>query len=78
MPATGKISLDATDYKRTLDEVKNKTKGTADEMSKAVGKFGGDVGNAGKAVSALSSEVSGSFGKIGRVISAVASGPWPP
>lgn len=75
MPATGKISLDASDYKRTLDEVKNKTKSTADEMSKAVGKFGGDVGKAGKAVSALSSEVSGSFGQIGRVISAVASGP---
>lgn len=75
MPATGKISLDASDYKRTLDEVKNKTKGTADEMSKAVGKFGSDVGKAGGAVKTLSAEVSGSFGQIGKVISAVASGP---
>lgn len=75
MPATGKISLDATDYKRTLDEVKNKTKGTADEMSKAVGKFGSDVGKAGGAVKALSAEVSGSFGQIGKVISSVAAGP---
>lgn len=75
MPATGKISLDASDYKRTLDEVKNKTKGTADEMSKAVGKFGKDVGNAGNAVKSLSAEVSGSFGQIGKVISSVAAGP---
>ena len=75
MPATGKITLDASDYKKTLEEVKAKTVNASDEMSKAVGKFGGDVGKAGKAVSALSSEVSGSFGKIGRVISAVASGP---
>lgn len=75
MPATGKISLDASDYKRTLDEVKNKTKGTADEMSKAVGKFGSDVGKAGGAVKTLSAEVSGSFGQIGKVISSVAAGP---
>ena len=75
MPATGKISLDASDYKRTLDEVKNKTKGTADEMSKAVGKFGSDVGKAGGAVKSLSAEVSGSFGQIGKVISSVAAGP---
>lgn len=75
MPATGKISLDASDYKRTLDEVKNKTKGTADEMSKAVGKFGSDVGKAGNAVKSLSAEVSGSFGQIGKVISSVAAGP---
>jgi hypothetical protein len=75
MPATGKITLDASDYKKTLEEVKAKTVTASDDMSKAVKKFGGDVGGAGKAVSALSSEVGSSFGQIGRVIGAVASGP---
>ena len=75
MPATGKITLDASDYKKTLEEVKSKTVTASNDMSKAVKKFGGDVGGAGKAVSALSSEVGSSFGQIGRVIGAVASGP---
>lgn len=75
MPATGKITLDASDYKKTLEEVKTKTVTASNDMSKAVKKFGGDVGGAGKAVSALSSEVGSSFGQIGRVIGAVASGP---
>ena len=75
MPATGKITLDASDYKKTLEEVKTKTVTASNDMSKAVKKFGGDVGGAGKAVSALSFEVGSSFGQIGRVIGAVASGP---
>ena len=75
MPATGKISLDASDYKRTIEEVKNKTRSASDDMSKAVGKFGSDVGKAGGAVKALSAEVSGSFGQIGKVIASVAAGP---
>jgi len=75
MPATGKITLDASDYKKTLEEVKAKTANASDEMSRSVKKFGQEVGGAGKAVSALSGEVGSSFGNIGKVIGAVASGP---
>lgn len=75
MPATGKITLDASDYKKTLEEVKSKTVNASAEMSKAVNKFGGDVGKVGGVVSNLSSEVGSSFGQIGKAISAVASGP---
>lgn len=75
MPATGKITLDASDYKKTLEEVKSKTVNASAEMSKAVKQFGGDVGKVGGVVSSLSSEVGSSFGQIGKVIGAVASGP---
>lgn len=75
MPATGKITLDASDYKKTLEEVKSKTVNASAEMSKAVKQFGGDVGKVGGVVSSLSSEVGSSFGQIGKAISAVASGP---
>ena len=75
MPASGKISLDASDYKRTLEQVRQQTKTAADDMSKSVQKFGNDFGKAGGALKAISGEIAGSFGAAGKAISAVASGP---
>ena len=75
MPATGKISLDATDYKRTLDEVKQKTGLASDEMQRSVGNFGKSVTKASKAMNVFASSVGHDFGAVGKVIAAVASGP---
>ena len=75
MPAEGKISLDASQYQRTLEEVKSKTAKTSDDMTKSVDNFGKSVGKSANAVSALSSEVGSSFGTISKVIGAAVSGP---
>ena len=75
MPATGKISLDASDYKRTLEDVRRQTAAAAGDMSNSIKKFGQDVGNAGNVMKAVSGEIAGSFGAAGKVISSVASGP---
>lgn len=75
MPAEGKISLDASQYQRTLEEVKSKTAKSADDMSKSMDGFGKSIGKAGKAVSVLGSEVGSSFGNVSKVISAAVSGP---
>lgn len=75
MPATGKITLDSSQYQAALERVKSETVKGSSQMSKAVSGFGQTVSKAGGAVSALSSEVSSSFGQIGKVIGSIASGP---
>lgn len=75
MPAEGKISLDASQYQRTLEEVKSQTAKASNDMSRSVNDFGKTVGKAGSAISSLGSEVGSTFGNIGKVISGVVSGP---
>lgn len=75
MPAEGKITLNSKQYEATLEAVRAKTGRAAGDMSRSVRNFGKDVGGAGKAVAAMSSEVGSQFGTVGRVISSLASGP---
>ena len=75
MPATAKITADTSDYEQKIAAVKAKTVNASQEMSRAVDKFGKDVAKAGGVVSSVSSEISGSLGQVGKVISSVASGP---
>lgn len=75
MPATGKITLDASDYKKTLEEVKQKTGLASEEMQRSVGNFGRSVTKASKAMNVFASSVGHEFGAVGKVIAAVASGP---
>lgn len=64
MSAEGKVSLNASQYKKTLDDIKGKTSKTFDSVGK-------DIGKAGKAVGAFSSEVSGQFGALSKIIGAL-------
>lgn len=75
MPAEGKISLDASQYQRTLEEVKSQTAKASNDMSRSMGDFGKTVGKAGSAVTALGAEIGTTFGNVGKVISGVVSGP---
>lgn len=75
MAAEGKITLNSKQYEATLAAVKSKTARAGADMSASMKGFGREVGGAGKAVAALSSEVGSQFGTIGRVISSLASGP---
>ena len=64
MSAEGKVSLNASQYKKTLDDIKGKTSKTFDDVGKNIGK-------AGQAVGAFSSEVSGKFGALSKIIGAL-------
>ena len=75
MPARGKISLDSSEYKKKLDEVKKSTKDATDDMSKSVSGFGRSIDNAGKIVGSFASDIGSKFGAAGKVIGALASGP---
>lgn len=75
MPAQGKISLDASQYTKTLEELKRNTKRTSEDMTKDVAKFGKEVAKGGQVAGVVAGQIGGTFGKLGGVISGIVSGP---
>lgn len=82
MSVIAKITPDIKDYEKALAKVQRDTIAAGRNMGKgfgsagnAVNDLGQKVGKTGALVSGLGSELGGSFGALGRVISAVASGP---
>ena len=75
MPATGKITLDASQYQATLERVKSETAKGSKSMCQSMDQFGKDVGKAGNTLKALGSTAGAELGNVGKVISGLAAGP---
>ena len=82
MSVIAKITPDIKDYEKALAKIQRDTIAAGRNMGKgfgsagnAVDALGKKVGKTGALVSGLGSELGVSFGALGRVISAVASGP---
>lgn len=75
MPATGKITLDASQYQATLERVKSETAKGSQSMSQSMNQFGKDVSKAGGTLKALGATAGAELGRVGSVISGLAAGP---
>lgn len=75
MPAIGKITLDIKDYEKALNRARQQGQKFADGSQQDFRKVGKAASTAGTVISAMGSQAGGSFGKLGSIIGAVASGP---